>query len=96
MLSFHEAELLFTAHPDAAHPDAAHPDAADPYTADPYPPDAYEADPAVTGRGGYTARVLVPGPLLADGIGPEVFTGRWIVRDGLLATAIAVPAKDAP
>lgn len=42
-------------------------------------------------RGTYTARLLIPGPLLADGVGPEVFTGRWIVRDGLLATAIAVP-----
>lgn len=67
MLSFHEAELLFTADPD--------------------PQDA-----ATPRSGGYTARVLVPGPLLADGIGPDVFTGRWIVRDGLLATAIAVPA----
>jgi hypothetical protein len=43
-------------------------------------------------RGGYTARLLVPGPLLAPGAGPEVFTGRWMVRDGLLVTAITVPA----
>lgn len=62
MLGFHEAELLFTADPDAGD------------------------------RGGYTARLLVPGPLLAPGTGPDVFTGRWAVRDGLLATAIAVPA----
>ncbi|MFG1806743.1 4'-phosphopantetheinyl transferase [Streptomyces sp. NPDC049040] len=60
----------------------------------------FTADPDVPGtgtpdRGGYTARVLVPGPLLAEGKGPEVFTGRWIVRDGLLATAIAVPADTA-
>ncbi len=44
-------------------------------------------------RGTYTARLLIPGPLLADGIGPEVFTGRWIVRGGLLATAIVVPGE---
>ncbi|MFI0896252.1 4'-phosphopantetheinyl transferase [Streptomyces sp. NPDC020983] len=49
-------------------------------------------DPGVTDRGGYTARVLVPGPLLAEGVGPDTFTGRWAVRDGLLVTAIAVPA----
>jgi 4'-phosphopantetheinyl transferase EntD len=65
MLGFHEAELLFTADPDAAD------------------------------RGGYTARLLIPGPLLAEGVGPDVFTGRWAVRDGLLVTAIAVPARTA-
>jgi len=43
-------------------------------------------------QGTYTARLLIPGPLLADGVGPEVFTGRWIVRGGLLVTAIVVPA----
>jgi enterobactin synthetase component D / holo-[acyl-carrier protein] synthase len=52
----------------------------------------FTADPGASDRGGYTARVLLPGPLLAPGTGPDVFTGRWVVRDGLLATAIAVPA----
>lgn len=50
------------------------------------------AGPATTpAQGTYTARLLIPGPLLADGIGPEVFSGRWIVRGGLLVTAIVVP-----
>ncbi|SHL43804.1 4'-phosphopantetheinyl transferase family protein [Actinacidiphila paucisporea] len=63
------------------------------FTADPDTPDAVAGGERDTpDRGGYTARVLVPGPLLAEGIGPEVFTGRWIVRDGLLVTAIVVPA----
>ncbi len=37
----------------------------------------------------FTARLLVPGPLLA---GTEVsgFAGRWLVRDGLVIAAIAV------
>jgi 4'-phosphopantetheinyl transferase EntD len=43
------------------------------------------------GSGTYTARLLIPGPLLADGVGPEVFHGRWIARNGLVVTAIAVP-----
>lgn len=43
-------------------------------------------------RGTFTARVLVPGPLLADGVGPALFTGRWIVHAGLVATVIAIPA----
>jgi 4'-phosphopantetheinyl transferase EntD len=47
-------------------------------------------DPAAPDRGTYTARLLVPGPLLAEGVGPDVFTGRWIVRGSLLATAIVV------
>ena len=48
-------------------------------------------DPDADDRGSYTARLLVPGPLLAEGTGPDVFRGRWLVRDGLLVTAIAVP-----
>ncbi|MEW1859668.1 4'-phosphopantetheinyl transferase superfamily protein [Streptomyces sp. NBC_00669] len=43
-------------------------------------------------RGTFTARVLVPGPLLADGVGPALFTGRWIAHAGLVATVIAIPA----
>ncbi|WP_329181043.1 MULTISPECIES: 4'-phosphopantetheinyl transferase family protein [unclassified Streptomyces] len=60
------------------------------FTADPDTP-----DPAAPDRGSYTARLLIPGPLLAEGTGPDIFTGRWIVRDGLLAAAIAVPAAPA-
>jgi 4'-phosphopantetheinyl transferase EntD len=43
-------------------------------------------DPAA---GAFTARLLTPGPSLADG--PlRGFSGRWVVRDGIIATAIAV------
>ncbi len=48
-------------------------------------------EPAAPDRGTYTARLLVPGPLLAEGVGPEVFTGRWTTRGGLAVTAITVP-----
>jgi 4'-phosphopantetheinyl transferase EntD len=48
-------------------------------------------DPATPHQGTYTARLLVPGPLLAEGVGPDVFSGRWITRDGLAVTAITVP-----
>jgi hypothetical protein len=53
------------------------------------------ADAGAADRGSYTARLLIPGPLLAEGVGPDVFSGRWIVRDGLVATAIVVPNTDA-
>lgn len=47
-----------------------------------------ELDPA----GGFTATLLVAPPSTV--IGPLTgFTGRWIHRDGLLITAIAVPAQ---
>jgi len=60
-------------------------------------PDPADASPVsgVPERGTYTARLLVPGPLLAEGIGPKVFTGRWIARGGLVVTAIVVP-NDTP
>jgi 4'-phosphopantetheinyl transferase EntD len=41
--------------------------------------------------GTFTARLLVPGPVLADRRLTE-FGGRWLVRDGLVITSIAVPA----
>ncbi len=41
-------------------------------------------------RGTFTARLLVDGPELADGPLTS-FTGRWLVDDGLIITAIAVP-----
>lgn len=56
----------------------------------------FSHDPADGDRGTYTARLLIPGPLLAEGTGPDVFTGRWIARDGLVVTAIAVPADAGP
>ncbi|WP_326640401.1 4'-phosphopantetheinyl transferase superfamily protein [Streptosporangium sp. NBC_01755] len=45
--------------------------------------------------GTFTARLLVPGPLVA---GRELtgFTGRWLVADGLAVTSIAVPDRPAP
>jgi 4'-phosphopantetheinyl transferase EntD len=49
-------------------------------------------DPAA---GTFTARLLVPPPVVA---GRELtgFTGRWLARDGLVVTAIAVPAGPSP
>ncbi len=41
--------------------------------------------------GTFTARLLVPGPEV-DGQRLAGFTGRWLARDGLLATAIVLPA----
>lgn len=54
----------------------------------------FARDPGGTDRGTYTARLLIPGPLLAPGVGPDVFSGRWLVRGDLLVTAIAVPNRD--
>ncbi|WP_093711612.1 4'-phosphopantetheinyl transferase family protein [Actinacidiphila alni] len=55
----------------------------------------FTRDPGAEDRGGYTARLLIPGPLLAEGVGPDVFTGRWTVRDGFVVTAIVVPNEAA-
>jgi 4'-phosphopantetheinyl transferase EntD len=44
--------------------------------------------------GTFAARLLVPGPVV-DGERLTGFSGRWIIRDGLVATAITVLAKDA-
>ncbi|PRY02257.1 4'-phosphopantetheinyl transferase family protein [Allonocardiopsis opalescens] len=41
--------------------------------------------------GAFTARLLVPGPVV-DGAPLTGFTGRWLVRGGLVLTAIALPA----
>lgn len=41
--------------------------------------------------GSFYARLLVPGPVVA-GVTLLGFTGRWLVRDGLLFTAISVPS----
>jgi 4'-phosphopantetheinyl transferase EntD len=45
-------------------------------------------DPA----GAFTAALRVPGPVV-DGAALAAFAGRWVARRGLLATAIAVPAR---
>jgi 4'-phosphopantetheinyl transferase EntD len=42
--------------------------------------------------GSFDARLLVPGPLVA-GRRRASFCGRWLVRDDLIVTAIAVPAR---
>jgi 4'-phosphopantetheinyl transferase EntD len=50
-------------------------------------------DPRPTGS--FYARLLVPGPVVA-GVGLSGFAGRWMVRDGLLFTAIALTNGDGP
>jgi 4'-phosphopantetheinyl transferase EntD len=47
--------------------------------------DFAEAELTLHRTGGFSAHLLVPGPVSG-------FEGRWLVRDGLLLTAIAVPA----
>jgi 4'-phosphopantetheinyl transferase EntD len=49
--------------------------------------DFAEADVVLERSGQFTATLLVPGPVAG-------FTGRWLVRDGLMLTAIAVPAGE--
>ncbi|MFC4589566.1 4'-phosphopantetheinyl transferase family protein [Sphaerisporangium corydalis] len=41
--------------------------------------------------GTFSARLLVPGPVV-DGSEVTAFSGRWLVRDGLILTAIVLPA----
>ncbi|MCX4766342.1 4'-phosphopantetheinyl transferase superfamily protein [Streptomyces sp. NBC_01275] len=48
------------------------------------------ADPAGGAHGVFRARLLVPGPMVG-GRRVECFDGRWIVRRGLVATAVTVP-----
>jgi 4'-phosphopantetheinyl transferase EntD len=43
------------------------------------------------GDGRFTARLLVPGPVV-NGAALTEFSGRWLARNGLVVTAIAVPA----
>jgi 4'-phosphopantetheinyl transferase EntD len=42
----------------------------------------------------FLARLLVPGPIL-DGRPTDQFAGRWLVRDGLIVTAIAITRQPA-
>jgi 4'-phosphopantetheinyl transferase EntD len=46
-----------------------------------------EAEVTFDERGGFEARLLVPGPVAG-------YRGRWLARDGLLLTAIALAAED--
>jgi 4'-phosphopantetheinyl transferase EntD len=41
----------------------------------------------------FTARLLVEGPVV-NGAVLTGFEGRWLVRDGLMATAIVIPRRD--
>lgn len=41
-------------------------------------------------EGSFTARLLVSGPILAGGVPLTVLSGRWMARDGLVLTAIAL------
>ena len=43
----------------------------------------------------FKARLLVAGPVV-DGAALTGFEGRWLIRGGLITTAIVVPAKTAP
>ena len=53
-----------------------------------------EADITINGAdGSFSARLLVPGPL-AGGAPLACLTGRWLVSEGLVLTAIALPAHD--
>jgi 4'-phosphopantetheinyl transferase EntD len=49
-----------------------------------------DLDPAGT----FVARLLVPGPM-AEGRPVTTFHGRWLVREGLIVTAIALPVRTA-
>jgi 4'-phosphopantetheinyl transferase EntD len=51
--------------------------------------DFAEADVELDSSGAFSARLVVSGPVTA-------FDGRWLVRDGLVLTAIAVPANPVP
>ncbi|MEU8379892.1 4'-phosphopantetheinyl transferase superfamily protein [Streptosporangium sp. NPDC048865] len=54
-----------------------------------------EAHLTFSPSGTFAARLLVPGPRV-EGRELTGFTGRWLVSDGLVVTAIAVPGKPAP
>ncbi|WP_443032084.1 4'-phosphopantetheinyl transferase family protein [Streptomyces sp. CA-210063] len=51
-------------------------------------PDAAGRPP---GTGSFTARILVPAPTASDGRSLATLRGHWLIRAGLVVTAIAVP-----
>ncbi|WP_344647146.1 4'-phosphopantetheinyl transferase family protein [Cryptosporangium japonicum] len=53
-----------------------------------------EAELDLDPGGSFTARLLVPGPVV-DGRPVTGYQGRWRVVDGLILTAIVVPRRDA-
>ena len=59
--------------------------------------DFAEADVVLERSGEFTATLLVPAPFAGSAGFTDFagFTGRWLVRDGLMLTAIAVPAGPA-
>jgi 4'-phosphopantetheinyl transferase EntD len=57
--------------------------------------DFAEADVTIDPAGTFMARLLVPGPVVA-GVKLGGFTGRWLARDGVVVTAIAVRADGRP
>jgi 4'-phosphopantetheinyl transferase EntD len=54
-----------------------------------------EAEVALEPAGAFTAALRVPGPVV-DGAAVDRFAGRWVLRHGVLATAIVVPAPAEP
>ncbi|ASO20363.1 4'-phosphopantetheinyl transferase EntD [Actinoalloteichus hoggarensis] len=53
-----------------------------------------EADITIEPDGGvFRARLLVPGPVV-DGVELAGFTGRWLVDDGMVITAIVLPRSE--
>jgi 4'-phosphopantetheinyl transferase EntD len=53
-----------------------------------------QADITVALDGTFTARLLVPGPLVAGSV-LTVLHGRWAADQGLVATAVVIPARPA-
>ncbi|MFJ6574910.1 4'-phosphopantetheinyl transferase [Streptomyces sp. NPDC091368] len=52
---------------------------------------AFDPAPDAPSRTGtFTARLLVPGPVVG-GVRRDRFTGRWLVREGLVLTAVVLP-----
>lgn len=54
--------------------------------------DFEDAEVVIGSDGGFTARLLVQGPVV-DGLRVQTFTGRWAVAEGIVATAIALPRR---
>ncbi|SMY10549.1 4'-phosphopantetheinyl transferase family protein [Brevibacterium jeotgali] len=54
--------------------------------------DFEDAEVVIGSDGGFTARLLVKGPVV-DGLRVQTFSGRWAVAEGIVATAIALPRR---
>jgi 4'-phosphopantetheinyl transferase EntD len=64
----------------------------DPHATDPTAGDP-SAEDAAAFSGGFTARLLVPAPVLADGRSLTTFQGRYLVTSGLILTAVTVSPR---